>query len=281
MNSHAILLISCHDQMGISAKVTAFLAKYKGNIVEIEQHVEDDKFFMRARWSLCDFELKRENIEAKFDDEVASYLTDAKFQFFFTDTKPRLAIFVSKASHCLFDILSRRSSFPMEISLIISNHDKLEPIAKSFGIPFFYLPVTKENKAEVEKKQLELLKENDITLVVLARYMQILSNQIIEKFPNRIINIHHSFLPAFPGAKPYHQAFAKGVKIIGATSHYVTEQLDEGPIIEQDVARVSHSDSVNELIRKGKDLEKIVLSRAIYNHINHKIITHKNKTFIL
>ncbi len=280
MNAHAILLISCQDQLGIAAKVTCFLAQYEGNIVDIDQHVEDNKYFMRVKWSLAKFGLAREDIKKRFEQEVASHLTKVDYQLYLTDKTPRMAIFVSKSSHCLFDILARRESYQVEIPLIISNHQTLAPIAKSFDIPFYYLAIDKKNKLEMEKEQLALLKKHDIDFVVLARYMQILSASLIEEYPKKIINIHHSFLPAFPGAKPYHQAFKRGVKIIGATSHYVTSQLDEGPIIEQDVARVSHSDSVKDLIRKGKDLEKIVLSRAIYNHLNCKIITHKNKTFV-
>ncbi len=280
MSAFAILLISCQDQLGIAAKVTSFLAKYEGNIVDIDQHVEDNKYFMRVKWSLTEFGLQRHEIKEKFELEVAKTLSKTEIHLYFTDAKPKMAIFVSKASHCLFDILARQDAYQIEIPLIISNHQVLEPIAKAFGIPFFYLPITKENKAEMEQKQLELLKKHQVDFVVLARYMQILSEALICKFPNKIINIHHSFLPAFPGAKPYHQAFNRGVKIIGATSHYVTTKLDEGPIIEQDVARVSHSDSIKELIRQGKDLEKIVLSRAIYNHVNRKIITYKNKTFV-
>ncbi len=279
MNSYAILLISCQDQLGIAAKVTSFLARYHGNIVDIDQHVEDNKYFMRVKWSLDNFGLAREQIKEVFEQEVTNQLTKVDCHLFL-DNKPRMAIFVSKASHCLFDILARRDSYQVEIPLIISNHKTLEPIAKSFDIPFYYLAVNKDNKLEMEKKQLALLQEHKVDFVVLARYMQILSTSLIENYPNKIINIHHSFLPAFPGAKPYHQAFKRGVKIIGATSHYVTSQLDEGPIIEQDVARVSHNDCVKDLIRKGKDLEKIVLSRAIYDHLNRKIITHKNKTFV-
>ncbi len=280
MSAFAILLISCRDQLGISAKVTSFLTKYEGNILDIDQHVEDNKYFMRVKWSLTDFGLARDEIEIRFAQEVATKLSKAEYHLYFTDKKPKMAIFVSKASHCLFDILARKESYQTKISLIISNHQTLEPIAKAFHIPFYYLPISKENKLEMEQKQLALLQKYAVDFVVLARYMQILSPALISQFPNKIINIHHSFLPAFPGAKPYHQAFQRGVKIIGATSHYVTSELDEGPIIEQDVACVSHSDSVKDLIRKGKDLEKIVLSRAVYNHVNRKIVTHKNKTFV-
>jgi len=280
MNAFAILLIGCHDQLGIAAKVTSFLAKYEGNIFDIDQHVEDNRYFMRVKWSLADFGLPREEIKDRFEQEVSSDLNEAEYHLHFTDKKPRMAIFVSKASHCLLDILARQESYQIEIPLIISNHQVLEPIAKAFHIPFYHLPIDKNNKAEMEKKQLTLLQKHEVDFVVLARYMQILSPKLIDKFPKKIINIHHSFLPAFPGAKPYHQAFKRGVKIIGATSHYVTSQLDEGPIIEQDVARVSHSDCIKDLIRKGKDLEKIVLSRAVYDHVNRKIVTHKNKTFV-
>ena len=204
------------------------------------------------------------------------------FRLYFADTKPRMAIFVSKMSHCLYDLLARYSAddWHVDIPLIISNHPDMESVAKRFGIPYHYFPITKENKEEQEKKQLELLDKNRITFCVLARYMQVLSPNFIDRYPNKIINIHHSFLPAFAGAKPYHAAHERGVKVIGATSHYVTSELDAGPIISQDVAHISHKDTVEELIKKGRDLEKIVLSHAVEKHIERKILAYKNRTVV-
>jgi formyltetrahydrofolate deformylase len=203
-------------------------------------------------------------------------------RLYFSDVKPRMAIFVSKMSHCLFDMLARYAAgeWDCDIPLIISNHPDLEPVARQFGIPYHVFPINKENKAEQEQKEMELLKQNGITFIVLARYMQVISEKMIKAYPNHIINIHHSFLPAFVGAKPYHQAWERGVKIIGATSHYVTAELDAGPIIEQDVTRISHKDTPESLVLKGKDLEKIVLSHAVSKHIQRKILTFKNKTII-
>jgi formyltetrahydrofolate deformylase len=204
------------------------------------------------------------------------------WRLYFSDEIPRMALFVSKMPHCLFDILARYTAgeWDVEIPLIISNHELLKPVAERFGIGFHYFPVTKENKEELEKKELELLKKHKIDFVVLARYMQILSEDFVKQFPNKIINIHHSFLPAFAGAKPYHAAHERGVKIIGATSHYVTSDLDAGPIIEQDVTRCSHVDTIQNLIRKGRDLEKIVLSQAVYKHLQRKILVYKNRTVV-
>ncbi len=204
------------------------------------------------------------------------------FQLYFSDQKPRMAIFVSKMPHCLYDMLARYTAgeWDVEIPLIVSNHPDLEPVAKRFGIPYYTFPITKDNKAEQEQKEMELLKEHGVDFIVLARYMQVISENMIGSYPQRIINIHHSFLPAFVGAKPYHAAFERGVKIIGATGHYVTTELDAGPIIEQDVVRVTHKDTVADLVNKGKDLEKIVLSHSVQKHIEHKILTYKNKTVI-
>ena len=203
-------------------------------------------------------------------------------RLYFSDVKPRMAIFVSKMSHCLFDMLARYSAgeWDCEIPLIISNHPDLGHVAEQFGIPYHVFPITKENKAEQEQKEMQLLRDNGITFIVLARYMQVISEQMIKAYPNHIINIHHSFLPAFVGAKPYHQAWERGVKIIGATSHYVTTELDAGPIIEQDVVRITHKDTPADLVMKGKDLEKIVLSRAVSKHIDRKVLAYKNKTVI-
>lgn len=273
----------CPDQKGIVAEVTSFIHKNKGNILSLDQHVDrqEQHFFMRIKWALEGFAIPREKIADYFQTLIASSY-QMEFQLRFTDEKPRMALFVSKFSHCLYDILSRWESrdWEVDIPFIISNHIEMEPIAKRFGIPYHYLPVTDSNKEEQENNHKILLSEARIDFIVLARYMQILSPEFTSLYPNRIINIHHSFLPAFAGAKPYHAAFQRGVKIIGATCHYVTSELDEGPIIEQDVVRVSHKDSLETLVRKGKDLEKIVLSRGIFQHLQHKTLVYKNKTIV-
>lgn len=276
------LLIHCRDQKGIIAAVTQQIAEMGGNIVYLDQHVDKDQdvFFMRleTRWE------QPQNIQ-KFSSDFESKLAQ-KFGFsweiFTSKNKLRMALFVSKYDHCLYDILGRYGTgeLSVEIPVIISNHEDLKLIAERFEIPFEYVPYTKEIKETGEKIQLELLEKYQIDFIVLARYMQIISPAIIEKFTHKIINIHHSFLPAFPGAKPYHSAFQRGVKIIGATSHYVTEALDEGPIIEQDITRVLHSHSIEDFIMKGRDLERIVLARAIKLHAEHKIIVYNNRTVI-
>jgi formyltetrahydrofolate deformylase len=279
----ATLLIHCADQTGLVAAVSDFLYKNQGNIIYLEQHVDagSKRFFMRIEWELAEFLIPAEKIADYFQTLIAAKY-DMQFRVFFSSDVPRMAIFVSKLSHCLFDILARTQSgeWNVDVPLIISNHPDLEFIAKQFGIDYHYLPVTKENKAEQEQKQIELLKQYKVDFIVLARYMQILSPKIIDEFKYRIINIHHSFLPAFPGAKPYHQAHERGVKIIGATSHYVTEDLDAGPIIEQDVAKISHKESVEDLVRKGKDLEKLVLSRAIRCHLERRVLVCNNRTIV-
>jgi len=279
----AILLIHCPDQQGILAAVTEFLNRNKGNIIYLDQHVDRQEklFYMRVEWELDGFVIPREKIAEYFGTLVAGRF-DITFWLHFSDKPPRMAVFVSKLSHCLFDIVARYTAgeWDVEIPLIISNHEKLAPVAQRFGIDFEYLPITKENKAEQEQKELQLLKDYDIDFVVLARYMQVLSDDFVKHYPNKIINIHHSFLPAFAGAKPYHAAHARGVKIIGATSHYVTPELDAGPIIAQDVARISHIDTVNSLMRKGRDLEKIILSEAVYKHLERKILVYNNRTVV-
>jgi formyltetrahydrofolate deformylase len=281
--TNAILLIHCPDQPGIISSVTQFLADYQGNVVDLDEHVDRDHnvFFMRVEWEMKNFGIGKEDLPDYFRTNYADRY-NMKWELYFTSKKPRMALFVTKLSHNLFDVLGRQQSgdWNVEIPLMISNHEHLRDIADRFDIPFHHLPITKENKKEQEARQLELLKENQIDFIVLARYMQILSSDFIEHYTNKIINIHHSFLPAFPGAKPYHSAFDRGVKIIGATSHYVTSDLDAGPIIEQDVVRVSHKDSVKTLIRKGQDLEKIVLSRAIYAHLQRKVLVFNNKTVV-
>ena len=279
----AKLLLYCSDKPGIIAEVTDFITVNKGNIIYLDQHVdhEEDMFFMRIEWELENFLIPREKIEDYFGTLYARKY-GMNFRLYFSDVKPRMAIFVSKMSHCLYDLLARYTAgeWHVEIPLIISNHPDMRHVAERFDVPYHVFPITKDNKEEQEHKELELLKENKITFVVLARYMQVISENMITAYPDRIINIHHSFLPAFIGAKPYHAAFERGVKIIGATSHYITNELDAGPIIEQDVVRVTHRDSITDLVNKGKDLEKIVLSRAVQKHIERKILAYKNKTVI-
>lgn len=279
----AVLLLYCPDKPGILAAVTEFINQHSGNILYLDQYVnrEEKVFFMRVKWDLDSFQIPKEKIQDYFQTLLASRF-DMHFRLYFSDTKPRMAIFVSKMPHCLYDLLSRYAAgeWHVDIPLIISNHPDMEPVAQRFGIEYHYFPINKDNKAEQEAKELELLKSKGITFCVLARYMQILSPEFINHYPDRIINIHHSFLPAFMGAKPYHAAHERGVKIIGATSHYVTTDLDAGPIIEQDVTRISHVDTVDVLIHKGRDLEKIVLSRAVEKHIERKTLTYKNRTVV-
>lgn len=283
MMKTAKLLLHCPDKPGILAEVTDFITVNKGNSIYLDQYVDhvENIFFMRIEWELKDFLVPQEKIEDYFATLYAQKY-EMNFRLYFSDTKPRMAIFVSKMSHCLFDLLARYTAgeWNVEIPLIISNHPDLQHVAERFGIPFHLFPITKETKEEQEKKEMELLAEHKITFIVLARYMQVISEQMINAYPNRIINIHHSFLPAFVGAKPYHAAFERGVKIIGATSHYVTTELDAGPIIEQDVVRITHKDTVQDLVNKGKDLEKIVLSRAVQKHIERKVLAYRNKTVI-
>lgn len=279
----AKLLLHCPDKPGILAEVTDFITVNKGNIIYLDQYVDhsENMFFMRIEWELEYFLVPKEKIHDYFATLYAQKYSMI-FRLYFSDIKPRMAIFVSKMSHCLYDILARYTAgeWNVEIPLIISNHPNMEHVAKRFDIPFYLFPITKENKAEQEQREMELLKEHKITFIVLARYMQVISENMIKAYPDRIINIHHSFLPAFVGAKPYHAAFERGVKIIGATSHYITTELDAGPIIEQDVVRITHRDTVSDLVNKGKDLEKIVLSRAVQKHIERKVLAYKNKTVI-
>ncbi|GHB46719.1 formyltetrahydrofolate deformylase [Mongoliitalea lutea] len=279
----AIITIQCPDQKGIVVTVSDFLYNYQGNILEVDQHVDEEigMFFMRAAWELDSFALDKESIGSVFKEEVADRF-GMSFDLYFNTQKPRMAIFVSKLSHCLFDILSRYYSgqFDVEIPLVISNHLELKKVVTAFRIPFYHLPMDKTNKAAVEQQQIELLKKHNVDFIVLARYMQILSGDFIQSFPNQIINIHHSFLPAFVGAKPYHAAYERGVKIIGATAHYVTEELDAGPIIEQEIARVRHHNSVSDLVQIGQDVEKVVLSKAIKYHLERKVLAYRNKTVI-
>ena len=283
MMKTAKLLLHCPDQPGILAEVTDFITVNKGNIIYLDQYVDhvENIFFMRIEWELESFLVPQEKIEDYFETLYAQKY-GMSFRLYFSDVKPRMAIFVSKMSHCLFDLLARYTAgeWNVEIPLIISNHPDLQHVAERFGIPFHLFPITKETKEEQEKKEMELLAKHKVNFIVLARYMQVISGKMIDAYPTRIINIHHSFLPAFVGAKPYHAAFERGVKIIGATSHYVTTELDAGPIIEQDVVRITHKDTVQDLVNKGKDLEKIVLSRAVQKHIERKVLAYKNKTVI-
>ena len=285
MKPTAILLLHCPDQQGIITEITKFITDNLGNIVYLDQYVdrEDGVFFMRIEWELDKFLIPREKIK-EYIDTLYAQRYDMTANLYFNDVKPRMAIFVSKMSHCLYDLLARYKAgeFDVDIPCIVSNHEDLRYVAEQFDIPYYVWSIKKDhsNKAEVEQQEMELLKKEKITFIVLARYMQIISDDMIASYPNHIINIHHSFLPAFIGAKPYHQAWERGVKIIGATSHYVTAELDAGPIIEQDVVRITHKDNPESLVLKGRDLEKIVLSRAVKKHIERKILTYHNKTII-
>lgn len=263
--------------------VTEFINSNNGNILYLDQHVdrEEKLFYMRIEWDLCHFSIPKEKIADYFSTLIAQK-HQMTFQIHFSEEKPRMAIFVSKMSHCLFDLLARYTSgeWNVEIPLIISNHPDMADVARRFDIDYHLFPVDKENKAEMEAREIALLEKHQIDFIVLARYMQIISDSFIAHYPHRIINIHHSFLPAFVGAKPYHAAYERGVKLIGATSHYVTTELDAGPIIKQEVTHVSHKDTVHDLIAKGRDLEKIVLSKAVNKHIERKILVYNNRTVV-
>ena len=285
MKPTAILLLHCPDEQGIISEVTKFITDNQGNIVYLDQYVdrEDGMFFMRIEWELKNFTIPREKIY-EYIDTLYSQRYSMTFNLYFNDERPRMAIFVSKMSHCLYDLLARYKAgeWNVDIPCIVSNHEDLRYVAEQFNIPYYVWSIKKDhsNKEEVEKAEMELLKKEKVTFIVLARYMQIITDGMISAYPHKIINIHHSFLPAFIGAKPYHQAWERGVKIIGATSHYVTADLDAGPIIEQAVTRITHKDTPESLVLKGKDLEKIVLSRAVTKHIERKILTYNNKTII-
>ncbi|NLX19724.1 MAG: formyltetrahydrofolate deformylase [Desulfobulbus sp.] len=283
MPASAILLIHCPDSKGIIATVSEFIYKNNGNITNLDQHVDLERkvFFMRIEWELDNFIIPNEKIGEYFDTLIAKRF-QMQWQLHFSHEVPRMALFVSKQPHCLYDILARWKSQEIEVDipLIISNHPDLETVARQFDIDFHLFVINGENKREQEQEQLALLAEHRIEFIVLARYMQILSEEFISHYRNRIINIHHSFLPAFPGARPYHSAFERGVKVIGATSHYVTRELDAGPIIAQDIIRVSHADSVEDLIRKGRDLEKVILSRSVWHHLQRQILVYQNRTVV-
>ncbi|MEH2382253.1 MAG: formyltetrahydrofolate deformylase [Nostoc sp.] len=280
-NPTATLLISCPDQRGLVAKFANFIYSNGGNIIHADQHTDfaAGLFLTRIEWQLDGFNLPREFIAPAFN--AIAQPVGAKWEIRFSDTVPRIAIWVSRQDHCLFDLIwrQRAKEFIAEIPLIISNHSNLKLVAEQFNIDFQHIPITKENKSEQEAQQLELLRQYKIDLVVLAKYMQIISADFISQFP-QIINIHHSFLPAFIGANPYHRAFERGVKIIGATAHYATANLDAGPIIEQDVVRVSHRDEVDDLVRKGKDLERVVLARAVRSHLQNRVLVYGNRTVV-
>ncbi len=278
----AVLLISCPDRPGIVAAVTAFVAQHGGNILDLEQHSDEESrsFFMRLEWDRRAFDLALDDIPAAFAPVASRF--DMTWEVRRRDFRPRIALFVTREPHCLVELLARHQAgeWSAEIPIVISNRDELRGIADRFGVPYRHLPVEPAGKPAQEAAALALLAEHRINLVVLARYMQVVSGAFIRQYPNRIINIHHSFLPAFPGARPYHQAFARGVKVIGATSHYVTEELDAGPIIAQDVVRVSHRDAVEDLVRKGRDVEKLVLARAVAAHLEHRVLVCGNRTIV-
>ena len=284
-DGRATLLLHCPDRQGIITEVTGFITRYRGNIVYLDQYVDtiDGRLFMRIEWELAGFAIPRERIKATLDELFAERY-EMYTSLSFSDERPRMAIFVSRMSHCLYDLLARyrAGEWDVDIPCIVSNHEDLRFIGEQFGIPFHVWEIApdKSNLAQVEREQMALLARERISMIVLARYMQVIGDDMIAKYPHHIINIHHSFLPAFVGARPYHQAYERGVKIIGATSHYVTRELDAGPIIEQDVVRISHKDTPDSLVLKGRDLEKIVLSRAVTKHIERKILTYKNRTVV-
>ncbi|TAH25139.1 MAG: formyltetrahydrofolate deformylase [Cytophagales bacterium] len=277
------LLIDCPDQKGLVYQITSFIFHHQGNILSIDQYVDEATqwFFMRVKWDLQHSDIPPAHIAEVFDKEIAQQY-QIRFKIFFSEYKPKMAIFVSKAAHCLYDLLSKVYSkdFWVDVPCIISNHEDLRTIADDFGIAFHHLPIDASNKNAQEEITLNLMKQYEVDFIVLARYMQVLSDSFVSHFPNNVINIHHSFLPAFAGAKPYHAAFERGVKIIGATGHYVTADLDEGPIIEQDVIRIEQGDSIKDFIRKGQDMEKAVLSRSVYLHLQHQTLVRNNKTVV-
>jgi formyltetrahydrofolate deformylase len=282
MQPTAILLIQAPDAKGLVAGVSDFVFRHDGNIVDADQHTDTaaGQFFMRIEWQLAGFKLAREAIAAAFGAWATP--RGVNFKLYFSDERPRVALFVSKLDHCFHDLVLRRRAgeFDADLALVVSNHAELAPVAEMYGLPYHVFPITPTTKAAQEAAELALLREHRISTVILARYMQVLSPTLVAAFPNEIINIHHSFLPAFAGGKPYQQAHQRGVKIIGATSHYVTSDLDEGPIIEQDVARVSHRDNVDDLVRKGRDLERFVLGRAVRLHMARRVLVQGNRTVV-
>jgi formyltetrahydrofolate deformylase len=282
MKNSAVLLVSCPDRKGIVATISDFVFNHDGNILHADEHADEGSnlFLMRVEFDPTEFDIELADFSRHFTPIAEEF--KMQWRLARSNCRPKMIILVSKYDHCLVDLLYRHKSGELacEIPLIISNHPDNQPIADFYGIPYITVPVPKDNKRPAEEKILGLIQQHNPDFMVLARYMQILSNEFVNRYPQRIINIHHSFLPAFVGAKPYHQAFTRGVKLIGATSHYVTEVLDDGPIIEQDVVRISHRDSLDDLLQKGRDLEKVVLSRAVRWHIDNRVLLHGNKTVV-
>ena len=278
----AILLLSCPDSIGLVSRLSHFIFERGGNIIDLDEHVDPEEqiFSIRIAWDMKNFSLPPSEVGEAFNPLAKEF--KATWEIKFLEKKTKIAIFVSKHDHCLHELLWRNKigEFLIEISFIISNHEDLKSLANQYQIPFYLFPITQENKIDQERKELKLLTEYNVETIVLARYMQILSPEFVKKYPNQIINIHHSFLPAFVGSNPYKQAYQRGVKIIGASSHYVTEELDEGPIIAQDIMRISHKDTLKDLIRKGRDLERLVLARALHYHFEHRVLVHGRKTII-
>jgi formyltetrahydrofolate deformylase len=281
-NLTATLLWSCPDKKGLVYRIAQFIFERGGNILDLDEHVDRSEqiFFLRVAWDMSGFSVAPEKLEETFLPLAKEYNADWSIRL--DREKRRLAVFVSKYDHCLQEILWRNElgEFDAEIALIVSNHPDLQYLAERYTIPFHVFSISQENRAQQEAKELDLLKQQKIDTIVLARYMQVLSSKCVEKYPNRIINIHHSFLPAFAGGNPYKQAYERGVKIVGATCHYVTDVLDEGPIIEQDIIRISHKDSLEDLIRKGRDLERLVLARGVRLHLQDRVLVHGRKTVI-
>ena len=278
----AVLLLSCPDRRGIVASVTNFVFQNGGNIVHASQHTDREQglFFQRVEWELAEFQLNRTEMPTAFEKFAEQF--GMRWSLHFSDARPRVAVFASREGHCLYDLLSRyrMGEIRAEIPLVVSNHPDLRSSAEIFGVEYHHYPVTPATKAAQEMEVVSLLEQQDVDLIVLARYMQILSPSFVSRYPNRLINIHHSFLPAFAGSRPYHQAYEHGVKLIGATAHYVTEELDQGPIIAQGVTAVSHRDSIAEMVHKGKDLEKKVLAQALNLHLAHRVVAHGRKTVV-
>jgi formyltetrahydrofolate deformylase len=278
----AVLLISCSDQKGLVAEVSSFIYRYGGNIVHAEQHIDVPQgiFFHRVEWELNEFGLSEKELETCFSPIAERF--GMSWRLSYSEKRYRVAIFVSKYDHCLVDLLYRHKigELPLHVTGVLSNHADVEPLVRAHGVPFFVFPITPPTKESQEAREMDLLRELKTDLVVLARYMQVLTSRFVQAYPNRIINIHHSFLPAFIGKQPYNQAYERGVKLIGATSHYVTEELDQGPIIEQDVCRVTHRDSVEDMIAKGRDLERQVLGRAVRLHALNRVLPYGRKTVV-
>jgi formyltetrahydrofolate deformylase len=278
----ALLLLSCPDQIGLVSRISHFIFERGGNILDLDEHVEADgkRFSLRVAWDMKNFSISPADIDAAFTPLAREFA--ARWNISFLEKRQKIAIFVSRHDHCLQEILWRHSigEYAVDIPFIISNHPDLKPLAEHYAIPFYVFPITADNKTQQEEQELQLLKEHRIDTVVLARYMQVLSAQFVQEYPDKIINIHHSFLPAFIGRDPYQQAHQRGVKIIGATSHYVTEDLDTGPIIEQDVVQISHRDTISDLKRKGRDLERLVLARALHFHSEYRVLVCGQKTIV-